>query len=205
MATYVEGGADIMDAIGGGMPSQQTREWIAQQSAAVTSTLSQYSQQFFDQSREMFQTINDSQAMQMLRNVKSRLQGAFSSDTIKVARTLEELQTASPNMQRWIMAEPTLRDRYLNNTADGYSETYKNFYGAVAGEAHYDYRRVMSGVGHQDDEGVYTVKHFRDLLVEGDEELTTHQKLDIIDTWAMVKYHIERGEEDPSCPYGSPL
>ncbi len=89
MATYVEGGADIMDAIGGGLPSQQTRDWLVQQSSAVTSTLSQYSQQFFDQSREMFQTISDSPSMQMLRNVKHRIQNAFTSDTIRMASTLE--------------------------------------------------------------------------------------------------------------------
>jgi hypothetical protein len=205
MATLVEGGADIMDALGGGLPSQQTREWLTEQSQAVSATLSQYSQQFFDQSREMFQTINDSQAMQMLRNVKSRVKDAFTPDLISIGRTLEQLQTAGPNMQRWIMAEPTLRERYLNNTADGYGDTYKNFYGAVAGENHYDYRRVMDGVGHLDEEDVYVRKHYRDILHEGEEELSTYNKLDIRDTWAMVKHHVERGEEDPSSVYGNPL
>jgi len=206
MAVYVEGGGDLIDALGGGMLDSSTKEWFQHHSNTVRQTLSQTGQTFLDQARNLYQTISESQALQMLRNLRTKHDNVWSGNLIQPLRSLESLQTAGPVMQRWIMAEPTLRQRYLNQEVEGYDDQYINHHGDAVGRDHYDYRRVMNGIVEttNDDED-WVARIYIDDLEEGERELNFHEKLDILDTWDLVKHYLEEGDEDPTSPYGNPL
>lgn len=207
MATYVEGGADLIDAFGGGMLDDNTKEWFQHHAQTVQQTLTSTGQAFFNRAREMYQTVSESQALQMLRNLRTRADNVWTGNMIQPLRTLEALQTAGPVMQRWVMAEPTLRTRYLNQEVEGYDEQYVNYHGDAVGDAHYDYRRVMNGIVQipEDEDTEWVAKIYFDMMDEGERELTVHERLDILDSWDRVKHYLEEGGEDPTSLYGNQL
>lgn len=197
-------GNDLIDALGGGFVDEQTKNWMAQRNEGFYNALGAQAQQFFQQAQRLHQTISDSQAMQMLRNAKAKLDKFWVSNQIQALFGIEELQTASVTMQRWIMAEETLRRKYLNQEVDGYSKTYENLQGSTVGEQQYDWRRVMDGVGILDGED-YILKRYQDIMLEGERDLTSFERMDILDTWARVRHYLEEGGEDPTSLYGNML
>ncbi len=119
--------------------------------------------------------------------------------------TLENQQNASPVMQRWIMANPEIRSIYLKQRCDGYNETYTNLYGNKIGEEHYDYRRVMNGIGVEQENGDIDFVQYFDELVEGDRELTLLEQTDILNTWNTTNMILSLWEDDPTSSDGDKL
>jgi hypothetical protein len=107
------------------------------------------------------------------------------------------MQQAPVVMQRWIMAEPTVRTLYHKQECDGFSDTYKDMSPGIVGEQHYDYRRVMDGVIQEDGDS-WCAKFYMDDLVEGDTPLIFRDKMDILSTWERVTMYIAAGDEDPT-------
>jgi hypothetical protein len=207
MAQYVPGGADLIDIMAGGRPDDATRQWFAERAEMVQQNLSNTSRAFFDRARSLYQTISESQALQMLRNLRTKSDNVWSGNVIEPLRTLEALQTASPVMQRMIMAQPDLRRRYLNQEVEAYGDSYTNYHGDTWGPTHFDYRRVMDGVlDLQDDEKIgYVIRHYVDYMEVDDRVLSLHEKIDILNTWDVVKQLLEEGGEDPTSPVGNQL
>lgn len=204
MATIVSGGADVLDAIGGGQLSQGVRGWLSQSADAIISALPQQGQAFVAQWREANQVMNADMAMALLSTMQHKTDNAWNAHAIQLLDSLESFQAAGPGMQRFIMACPAVREPYLANSLAGYHDEYVNYYGDVIGEAHYDYRRVMDGVGQLVD-GHYTKKQFHDLLKDGEIELNTQDKRTILKTWELLYGHLEANEGDPTCQYGGSL
>lgn len=205
MAQYVPGGADLIDIMAGGRPDEATRQWFAERAEVVQQNLTNTSRAFFDRARSLYQTISESQALQMLRNLRTKSDDVWSGNVIEPLRTLESIQTASPVMQRMIMAQPDLRKRYLNQEVEAYGDSYTNFHGDVWGAMHFDYRRVMDGVLEFEDESSYVIRHFIDYMEEDERNLSTHEKIDILNTWDVVKRLLDEGGEDPTSPVGNDL
>lgn len=207
MATYVPGGADLFDAYGGGLPDQESVAWLQQQQEKLYQTIPQTVSNFFQKSRDYFQVLSNTQAAQMMRNLRNKVEGIWSYNDVIPLLTLEQIQTASPIMQRYVMAQPDLRRRYLNQEVDGYSDTYVNHQGDTIGAAQYDYRQVMSGIlelgaGEHDD---WVVNYYFEPMEAGEKELTLNQKVDVLRTWEHVKVLLEEGGEDPTSLYGNHL
>lgn len=109
----------------------------------------------------------------------------------------EAMQQANLTMQRWVMAQPDVRDLYQSQDIDGYSDEYVDLDEGGIGESHYDYRRVMDGVitdGEEVDEWV--IKHYFEDLLPGDRELDHYEKELILNTWEAAKYMLETCDFD---------
>lgn len=199
-------GADGFDAVVGGWMDPGAKEWLSGYANQVYNTFSGAGQALVDRSRELYQMIDESSAVQMLRNLRHKHDHLDITNQVSALRSMESLQTASPYMQRWIMAEPELRKRYLNQEVDGYSDTYVNYHGDAVGSDHYDYRRILSGlVETQGDDEDYICRIYADELPPGDKELTPFQQFDVLDTWARVTRYLDEGGEDPTSVYGDNL
>ena len=100
-------------------------------------------------------------------------------------RTFEELQHANLTMQRWVMAEPTIRQLYLDQNVDGYSDTYLNTSGQYVAERDYHYQLAMTGVPVEAGDGTTITRfyHAEEDLREGDRKLSHHEKIAIQRTW----------------------
>jgi hypothetical protein len=107
-------------------------------------------------------------------------------------------------MQRWIMAEPTVRELYHDQRCDGFSDTYVDMEPGKVGEEHYDWRRVMSGVVRYDDDTV-VAKFYMDDLREGDRELDSWEKISIVGSWEVLKIAVSQMNEDPTSVFGDKL
>lgn len=182
--------------------------YILNQLDAYTHLLLDTGKQYFSQAKEMYERINDSGAIRAAKAALRMAKGIVRPNTICPLTTLEDLRTAPPIMQRYIMAEPTLRQLYNDQRADGYSDSYFNPFPNVFGPDHYDYKQVMSGMVEEfvDESGEdcwKTTMYAYDLL-EGDVELTFDNKVDIIPTWEFIRMAIEAGE-DPSDVSGGKL
>ena len=106
--------------------------------------------------------------------------------------SFEALQQANLTMQRWIMSHPVVRQYYLENNIDGYSETYQNAFGNQIGEDDYNYRRVMDGIVQDDpNEDRWFVKHYDEPLYPNDRELENYDKFRILNTWSAIDYILE--------------
>ena len=197
------GSGDIIDVFAGGHLSQSTTQWLSQRNESLMGTVTAAAQNFFQQAQSMYNMVSTSDAMMLLRNLTTKSENTWSFDIVE-ARTLAEVQTANPFMQRWIMAQPDLRQRYLYQEVEGYGDSYVNYHGDAVGEAHHDYRRVMDGVvTHTEKEFGY--KHYHDLLGEGERELTVFEKVDVLRTWARVAHMLEEGDDDPTSVTGAKL
>lgn len=197
-------GADLIDVMAGGHIDTGTTEWLQERSNALRSTLSGAAASFVESARSMYTMISTTDAAQILRNLTAKATSLWSPVQIAPLLTLPQLQTANPIMQRWVMACPEVRTRYLNQELEGYGDSYTNYHRDAIGPAHYDWRRVMDGivVVNEKDWG-YT--SYVDLMGEGEEPLSVHQKVDILKTWNAVRHYLEEGDEDPTSTCGAKL
>jgi len=99
----------------------------------------------------------------------------------------EQIRDANITMQRYIMAHPEVRQLYLDNKIDGYSETYVNIFGNDVGESHYDYRKVMDGVIVPTEKG-FKFTHYNDELLPGDKPLSFVERMTILRVWEEIDF-----------------
>lgn len=197
-------GVDLLDIVAGGHLDQQTSNWLGERANALRNTISGAASQFFDQAKTMYAMISTNDAIQALRNLTAKTDNVWNSNVIHSLTTIEQLQTAAPIMQRYIMAQPELRKMYLNGEVEGYADSYENLHGDRTGIRHYDYRRVTDGIVTATEE--YAVfNNFYEVIPDGDVELTLYQKVDILRSWNTVNDALDEHEEDPTSAGGNRL
>lgn len=118
--------------------------------------------------------------------------------------TFQQLQNANLTMQRWVMAHPQIRQMYVDQNLDGYSETYKNISGKDVGEKDYNYRMVMDGGLIPTDDG-WIVKHYIEDLQIGDRELNHFEKVKIRNTWEAMDWFLATSNFDFTCKSTEPV
>ncbi|ARV76724.1 hypothetical protein PHABIO_93 [Pseudomonas phage Phabio] len=198
-------GVDLMDIAAGGHMDTNTVNWLADRSMALRETIGSVAMNWLDTARSFVQVIDTSSAIQALRNITSKQEGMWNTNNIHQCRTIEELQTANPVQQRYIMAEPRLRDMFLNNSVEGYGDSYTNFQGDAIGIKQFDYRQVTDGIMLEQPDETFVVNTFYETIPDGDLELTLHQKVDILRNWNMVNVALDAAEMDPTSQVGNML
>lgn len=197
-------GVDLMDIAAGGFLDAQTTNWLQHRTQNLMQTASASTANWLNKARTFYTTISESDAMQALRNLTAKVDTSWMGNNIHFCNSLEQIQTANPIMQRYIMAEPRLRDMYLNQSVEGYADSYVNYHGDAIGVNHFDYRRVMDGMA------IVTDTHlewndFYENLPEEEKEFTLFEKVDIIRTWNLVNQALDAHEMDPTSPVGNLL
>lgn len=205
MAEVLEGGGDMFNALAYGKPHPGTHQYLSTQFENATQHLNDAGQRFMAGARAIYEQVRDSTAARMARAVSRRVGHMWQSDVIRAMSAMGDLQQAPLTMQRWIMAEPTLRHRYQQQRVDGYSDTYVDMHPGDVGETHYDYRRVMQGMVQESEEAGWTATTWFEDLLPGDDELDIDEQVDIQTTWAAVVAHLRKGDEDPTSIYAAGL
>ena len=103
----------------------------------------------------------------------------------------QALQQANPTMQRWVMSHPQIRQHYLDQNLDGYSDSYSNVFGKEVGKEDYNYRRATNGVIGDDGYSLY----FEDLM-PGDRELDHYEKDILQNTFSAIDWMLEQCQWD---------
>lgn len=164
--------------------------------------------QFYQEGEAKFKQLCNSKSVELAKNTLRNSLGLFHPNTILSLSSLEALRHAQAVMQRYIMAEPTIRKLYHQQRCDGYSDTYKDLHPNDIADTHYDYQRVVNGIVRdiQDDDGVvrsYT-EHYSDVETSDEEELGFDDQLRILDTWDVIRNFVLKGE-DPTNVLGGDL
>lgn len=183
-------------------------QYIVNQFGGFSNTLTDIGRGFLEASKQIYERINDAEFARKAREALRSIKNYFKPDGIYYLNNLEDLQNAQVRMQRFIMAEPTIRDLYHNQRCDGYSDTYVDVQPGAIGNNHYDYRRVMDGIVqvHELDNGesTFTVNTYLEDLKDGDRNLTFDEQCNILSTWEIVQMYIKAGN-DPTNINGGDL
>lgn len=211
MAHLLDGGSDTFDALVYGRPHPGTLQFLESQATQVSHHLSQAGQQFMAGAYDLWDRINGSTAMRVMRAAARAGRSLWQTDEIRALTDIGEIQYAPLKMQRWIMAEPTLRKLYNKQSCAGYEGTYLDAHPGDIGEGHYDWRRVMNGMVQVDeDTGLWHADEWSEELLPDDSELTLEDQVDVLDTWNILRDHLTRhrdaeGIEDPTSVWGATL
>lgn len=165
------GAADAWAAVCYGETHSGTVDFLKNQFSTVGNALTDYGRKFVDASKSAFNHFNGSEALRFARKVVAGVNKSYDTERIVDLTTLKELQAASLQMQRWLMANPNIRKMYHRQQCDGYSSTYVDVEPSYIGESHYDYRRVMQGIGVEEEDGSTRYDNYLEELKEGDREL----------------------------------
>lgn len=204
MARFHVGGVDTFNALVYPDPHPGTMRFLENMAYQTTETLTDAGRAFMDTARQAYEQFSGSTAMRKLRAAGRHIAGLWQRDTIRPLHTVEELQMAPPKMQRWLMAEPSIRALYHKQQAAGYDETYHDAHPGQIGEDHYDYRRVMDGIVVETEEGWYCTQYL-DELEENDVELLPDQQFDILHSWSVMAAAVAVGGQDPSSRWNAEL
>ncbi len=202
---YGFGAADAFDALVYGQSHPGTLQFIQNQVSHVADTLSEAGRAFMSKGQAIFDQMNSSAAMQFARDVMKSVKGVFDTHVIANLWELDHLQGASLTMQRWIMANPVIREKYHNQQLDGFSETYTDNAPGEIGPGHYDYNRVMDGVFEFNKEDGWKSTQYLDRLLDGDRDLLFSEQCDIMNTWLAAEVFLALGKDDPTSSVGGTL
>lgn len=165
----------------------------------IPSTLMDKGRELFSNAYEKFKEITSAESRIRARNAILAATNYRQENVIYPIHNVVDSQTATLTMQRWIMAEPTVRELYHKQQCDGYSSTYVDNHPDAIGEDHYDYRRVMDGVVDYSGNNVWCKWYMED-LANGDKELMPFEKLSILDSWDVIRNAVNLMNEDPTDP-----
>lgn len=178
--------------------------YVQRQFEQFSNTLTDAGRRFMENAKQVYQQVIESDAANLARLAIRNAKALFQGNHILPLLDIDSLQTASPLMQRYVMAQPDIRTMYHNNLCNGYSDTYVDMHPEKVGESHYDYRRVMQHMV-QDTEDGWVVKSWAEDLVEGDRELGFDEKACVLQTWDIVKMFVQAQASDPTNPWGGTL
>lgn len=200
MTVLIDGDAMSFRAAAYGRPNPATVQFLQQQFSNPSRALLVANSSFLERSRSMFDQNFGSAAMARLESVRRNLRRAWDDDDIRPLLTIEAMQAAKPQMQRWIMANPFIRKLYKEGRVSGFGDSYVDHKKQGIGADHYDYRVAMSGFATFNDEDGWTATTYGDELLEGDERPTFSEQIDIFQTWCEAEYHLLNDKRDITSP-----
>lgn len=170
--------------------SQSARDWVKNQFQAASSVFANAGQQFLDHAKSLYQTLNSETLHRATRKFARSVNGMLHPNSVYYIDDIRQIQTAQPVMQRYIMANPVIRDIYHRQLCDGFSDTYVDAEPGKIADDHYDYRRVMNNIvipGTEETGINWSVTTYNEELREGDRELSFIEQCDVLDTWYVVE------------------
>lgn len=199
------GTVDSFDYLAFPMQNPNNQVYIQSQLANFSQSLTDIGRKFIETSQAIYEKVNDSNAMRIAKAAVRMAKGMFHPNEIVQLNTIEDFRFAQPMMQRFIMAEPSLRELYHRQQVDGYSDTYADVEPAFVGVDHYDYRRVTDGIIEdtvdENGEDTFICRNYFEDLRPDDKELTIEDKSAILSSWELIRMFTQAGK-DPTDPFG---
>lgn len=184
-----------------------TMAYIQNQFQNISQTLTDSGRKFMEESKRLYEKFYDNTVERAARAAVRMARNLVHPNSIQRYDSIEDIQSASPLMQRYIMAEPYIREKFHDQLCSGYAGSYLNVEPGFLNLDHYDWRRINNGLvrteGDDEDGRWVSTTHFED-LIEGDRELSWEDKVDILHTNELAVLYAKTGI-DPTCPFGSKL
>lgn len=206
MAQMVVGGTNTFDHLLYGAPRQEVQQFVNNLHHQITPMLTQEGLNFVQQTRNEWSKFFGEDAARLARAGARRVVSLWDDDSIHQLVGLAAIQQAPVIMQPFIMAQPEIRQAYLDQKIDGYSDSYVNEHGTAVGEQHYHYQCVTSSivVDTEEEEEWKAITYFLD-HEKPEDELSFDQKVDVLSTWSEVLMRYRTGRDDPTSRFNSSL
>ena len=184
-----------MDYVLYGDKTHVIADYLRNRLANVPQALSPIAERIYGAVSQSYRYVTDTLTRHGILNRLTN-QGAIAGhDFIRNLTTFEQLQQATPVMQRWVMAHETIRKLYLDQNIDGYSGSYSNVFGNGVGENDYNWRRIMSGVPQENENGAY-IRFYNDNLLPGDREPSHSEKVCVLTTYDYIDHMLKSNPYD---------
>lgn len=203
MAEVVYGDNSFFKSAVYGTQDFKALEFLSNQYNNISSFATNASMEFFNTAKNLYDRLSGSTAIRMARQASEVMGTLYQADEIHMLKTLVSLQLAKHTMQRWIMANPVVRQLYHDQKIDGYSNTYIDMHPNDIGESHYDYRRATNGLMVEVEDKLLCTTYPDELMDE--KELTIEEQLDIKISWDTIEKELSKGKEDPTSIWGNSL
>lgn len=210
----ITGGAEIFDALVYHEPHPGTMNYLQSQFDNMSAGMAGIGSGFMETARSAWDRFGNSDAFRRAKAAVRMVSHMWQRDEIKSIWEMASFQQAPLTMQRFLVANPNVRQMYNEQRVDGWSDTYVDMYPGKSGWQHYDYQLVADGFVQtkpiMDEEGEvvdndFHVEFFFDEPVEGDRKLTLLEQHDIFACWDAMNALIADGGEDPTSVYANKL
>lgn len=155
--------------------------------------------------KENFEAVSGWRIVNATRKAVAGVQGFDAPDVITPMYTDEAFLKTPVLMQRFIMADPVIRELYHKKRIDGWSDTYVDNYPKVIGPDHLDYRIVKHGIVERtvtpENVTQYAVTEFKHSIGEREVKLSASNQLDLCRTTMFVRSKMSRGKNDLTSLY----
>ena len=113
MVSIVQGGTDTFNAFAYGQPNESMYSFIADNAARVSRNLTDTAMQWMDNAKQVYRQVTHSEAIRRVKAATRRVDTMMNHrHGVAPLTSITSIQNANPDMQRWIMAEPTVRKAY---------------------------------------------------------------------------------------------
>lgn len=204
MANVFYAGAEGFDALLYPDQHPSTMAYVENQFSTFSNTLTEAGKLFVDKMKSSYEQIVNSDAMMYAKAAIRRATNLLNNDVIRPLESMEDAYGASPLMQRWIMAEPGLRELLIQQRCEGFPDTYVDLDPGRVGPLHRDYRLAMSGLVQDDEDAAFAVTYYPEELMEGEKPLEHLDQVAIQGIFAFVQCAVAQGK-DPSSTTGNDL
>lgn len=204
MAQVVDAGDNAFAAMAYGRPSEKTFGFLDQSISHFTNSLADYAQNFYSTCRSVYNRIDNSEAMRLVKAAYGAIDTYAMHDVIQRLDNIHQMQNAPNVMIPWLMANPVVRELYQERGCAGYGEMYENMYGASIGMEHVEYRAATHGLWREVD-GEMVCDIYPDISCNPKLQLTIDEQLDITNAWLDMNEYIERGGVDPTSRFNAKL
>lgn len=193
----VQGGDEAFDALAFGEQNPSNQSFL---SSFFQGDIGEKGTSFFadfaHRAKARYEAFNSDEAIILGKAALNQVRGYFTPNTIRFISDLAGLQVAGDVMQRWIMANPTVRRMYHAQQCDGYSETYVDREPGKVGEDHYDYRMLMNGIVEEDADGNITHTQYMEDLIGDDQPLHAYDQFSILATNELAEHFMKAAGKD---------
>jgi hypothetical protein len=181
----------VSSIIGGGMNSD-TMAYVKQSYNAYMQAIEPLKQRgnlvhSFDKLTNIHNEVTSVDFLRKVHHLSNIVSNSLQVNNIHNLDTLSDFRNANPTMQRWIMAEPIVREMWNDGLLNGYGDSYVDTHPNVTGKDHYDYRRVMDGMSYIDEtDGRLTNTSYLE-VVDANDILNINEKLIVLSNWKRGK------------------
>ena len=207
MARVLHGDTNFAAALTYGSIQNAMHDYVNAELAKAQQMVVGMGQQMFQRAEQVRDSFINSNAFRLAEAAIRQVQSMWGTNTIQPLYELWQVQNAPLIMQPYVMANPMLRNLYLQQRCDGYSGTYFDVHPGLVGEQHNDWRQAMSGMlqtrGEGDDEHDVFITYTTDDS-ETAKPLSFEAQVDIQNAWMLVENAIVDGV-DPSSRWNDDL
>lgn len=160
--------------------------YLQHQLSSMPQVFNQFTERMYSAIQQSYNYVTDTMTRYGIINQLSEQGLIAKQEYIQPLTSFEQLQNAPHVMQRWVMSHPKVKELYLNQNIDGYSNTYQNVFGDGIGDKDYNYRMATSGVLQDDGVNHWRSFYDNDDLLEGDRRLNHFEKVAIKKTHEAI-------------------